>query len=139
MLPREYEILEVFSRESSIPADAIHKVFDRRFDLFIIRSMVDSGLLSLKSVSGPASPLVYTLTASGFRVLWERRLADANAARQQAQQVAADEAEKQRVARDRKMDVRRDYILFVAGLLLGWLLGVITPQEVFKWFVSLFH
>lgn len=62
-----------------------------------------------------------------------------NQARQRAQQIAADEAEKQRVAREHKMDIRRDYILFVAGLLLGWLLGVITPQEAFKWFVSLFH
>lgn len=62
-----------------------------------------------------------------------------NQARERAQQVAADEAEKQRVARDRKMDIRRDYILFVAGLLLGWLLGVITPQQALKWFVSLFH
>lgn len=139
MLLREYEILETFSRESSIPADVVHKVFDQQFDLSIIRSMVDSGLLSLNPVSGPASPLVYTLTASGFRVLWERRLADADAARQQAQKIAADQAEQQRVARDRKVDVRRDYILFVAGLLLGWLLGVITPQEAFEWFVSLFH
>lgn len=139
MLLREYEILETFSRESPIPADAVHKVFDQQFDLSIIRSMVDSGLLSLNPVSGPASPLVYALTASGFRVLWERRLADADAARQQAQQIAADEAEKQRVARDRKVDIRRDYILFALGLLFGWLLGVITPQDVLNWLVSLFH
>lgn len=62
-----------------------------------------------------------------------------NQARERAQQVAADEAEKQRVARERKMDIRRDYVLFVLGLLLGWLLGVITPQNAFNWLASLFH
>lgn len=62
-----------------------------------------------------------------------------NQARERAQQVAADEAEKQRVARERKMDIRRDYVLFVLGILLGWLLGVITPQNAFNWLTSLFH
>jgi hypothetical protein len=62
-----------------------------------------------------------------------------NQARERDQQIAADEAEKQRVARERKMDIRRDYVLFVLGILLGWLLGVITPQNAFNWFTSLFH
>ena len=62
-----------------------------------------------------------------------------NQARERAQQIAADDAEKQRIARERKMDIRRDYVLFVLGILLGWLLGVITPQNAFNWLTSLFH
>lgn len=62
-----------------------------------------------------------------------------NQARERAQQIAADDAEKQRMAHERKMDIRRDYILFALGILLGWLIGVVTPQQALKWFVSLLH
>lgn len=84
----------------------------------------------------------FEIQSSAYSTLeeYDQALLEAqNQARERAQQIAADDAEKQRMAHERKMDIRRDYILFVLGILLGWLLGVITPQNAFNWFIALFH
>lgn len=59
-------------------------------------------------------------------------------ARERAEQIAENQSEKQRVSREHRMDVRRDYVLFFLGLLLGWVLGQITPADAWTWIHALF-
>lgn len=67
-------------------------------------------------------------------------LAEHETAREQlAQDVADHQAEQQRMASERTADIRRDYILFVLGLVLGWLLGLITPADIAAWVKTLLH
>ena len=67
-------------------------------------------------------------------------LAEHEAAREQlSQNIANQQAEQQRMASERASDIRRDYILFALGLVLGWLLGLIAPADIASWVKSLFH
>jgi hypothetical protein len=67
-------------------------------------------------------------------------LSECKAAREKlAQDIAYQQSEQQRVAKERSSDIRREYVLFFLGLLLGWLLGLITPADVWAFLSSLLH
>lgn len=48
------------------------------------------------------------------------------------QNVAKQQAEEKRRAADRAEDKRRDFAYFILGLLFGWLLGLITPLDIWN-------
>ena len=61
--------------------------------------------------------------------LFEKQRTEHKVVEQIARQQADDEAR----AAERAEDKRRDFIYFVAGLVFSWLLGLITPIDVWNW------
>ena len=50
------------------------------------------------------------------------------------QQISDKQAEDEARALERAQDKRREFVYFVLGLLLGWLFGLITPVDIWRWF-----
>ena len=76
-------------------------------------------------------PLVnYGLVSkTGYSALVQERLARKDALIQAAQKKADQDTEK----RMRRRDARRSWWQFILGLIIGWLLGAVTPNQAVTW------
>lgn len=72
--------------------------------------------------------IVY-ITSAGRDALFEKQWSEHKVVEEIARKQADDEAR----AAERSEDKRRDFIYFVAGLVFGWLLGLVTPVDIWLW------
>lgn len=104
-----------------------------------IESLESMGFIEVSSYDvsddGDVRVSAYEITPTGADALSEYQRTQ----NELLKKIADDDAEKQRVAMEHRRDVRRDYILFLLGLVFGWVLGCFTPSDAWKWFVGLFH
>lgn len=129
--PTEVKIL----RELSINPNCTTKSFPAEY-LPVIKRLARRRLLACNvKMLGAVWIWSVQITQMGRDALSEFE----SAREKMAQDVANDQAEQQRVAMERAADIRRDYVLFVLGLVFGWLLGLVTPLDVWSWIQSLFH
>lgn len=80
----------------------------------------------------------FSITPSGKAALLKHDEGLSRKREQEAKKRAQQDAEKDEQRRLRTNDIWRSWWQFFLGLVLGWLLGGFTPQEVFQWLVSLF-
>lgn len=122
-------------KELSVNPNCTTKSFPKEY-LPIIRKLAHRRLLTC-SPKYIGSVLIWPVRITQ---LGRDALAEHESSREQlAQDVANQQAEQQRMASERSADIRREYILFFLGLVLGWLLGQITPKDVWGWLTSLIH
>lgn len=93
------------------------------------RGLVTISTLIPPGVESPRGMCYVRLTSAGRDALFEKQWAEHKVVEQVARQQADDEAR----AAERADDKRRDFIYFVAGLVFGWLLGLVTPIDVWNW------
>lgn len=72
--------------------------------------------------------IVY-ITSAGRDALFEKQWSEHKVVEEIARKQADDEAR----ATERSEDKRLDFIYFISGLVFGWLLGLITPVDVWLW------
>lgn len=77
----------------------------------------------------PSGIIVYQLLPAGEDALSEKQWSEHKVVEEIARKQADDESR----ALERAQDKRREFWYFVAGLIFGWLFGLITPVDVWLW------
>ena len=124
--------------EDGVPEDRIPEWIDGRR----IADLYANKLLERRTVVPPGKEPLYPRGLSAYAIppVGKDALFEYQRTRQQkAEDKAADNAEKNRMAMERRRDIRRDYVLFALGLLAGWILGCFTPIDAWNWLSGLFH
>lgn len=101
--------------------------------MFRLDELIADGLVY--SPVHPSGVSVYQITPSGEDALQEYR----KAIEQLAADIAENDAEKKRMIMERRADIRREWLFFILGLVVGWLLGAVTPLQAWEWIVGLLH
>ena len=142
----DLEILSYVDSAENGVADVISLTFficddaDRRISSLRDRQLIEPANATFCEAIEFGVPMelsvtTYRLTPNGK----ERLLEEQRVQHKVSQDVADYQSEQKRMSVERSADIRREYILFFAGLVLGWLLGQISVNDVFNWMKSLFH
>lgn len=127
---------QTFYLLSLIPEDGLPEdQFPCNCSLSDFKDLESRGLVIVATLIPPGTEcpggMCYVrLTSAGRDTLAKKQRAEQKMVDEIARQQADDEAR----AAERAADKRREFWYFVAGLILGWLLGFVSPVNLLLWF-----
>ena len=94
-------------------------------------------LSTLRAIGFVASDVTgdWYITDAGLTALSEAQ----QEAEKAAKEIAQKHAQEEKAESAEKRKERGEWMRFVLGLIIGWILGVISPLDVWGWIASLFH